>query len=75
MINTIYNCLVAIVNIANLLHPFLPFSSAKVKYWLNCDSDTWEYIDVKIEERVGEFDILFERIDKKIIEEELSKLG
>ncbi|OZV11008.1 methionine--tRNA ligase [Tissierella sp. P1] len=73
--NTIYNCLVAIVNIANLLHPFLPFSSDKVKYWLNCDSDTWEYLDVKIGSAIGEFNILFERLDKNIIEEELSKLG
>ncbi len=74
-INTIYNCLVAIGNIANLLHPFLPFSSAKVKYWLKCDSDTWEYINIAIGEKIGEFDILFERLDKKIIEEELSKLS
>lgn len=73
--NTIYNCLVAIVNIANLLQPFLPFSSAKVKYWLNSDSDTWEYLDVKIGSVIGKFDILFERLDKKIIEEELGKLG
>ena len=73
--NTIYNCLIAIVNIANLLHPFLPFSSAKVKSWLYCDSDAWQYLDIKIGSAINEFDILFERLDKKIIEEELGKLS
>lgn len=72
--NTIYNCLVAIINIANLLQPFLPFSSSKVKVWLNCDIETWEYINLSIGTRINEFDILFERLDKKIIGEELDKL-
>ncbi len=73
--NTIYNCLVAIINIANLLQPFLPFSSAKIKTWLNCDIETWRYIDLKAGTSIEEIDILFERLDKKIIGEELSKLG
>ncbi len=73
--NTIYNCLAAIINIANLLQPFLPFSSAKVKGWLNCDTETWKYINLKIGATIAKFDILFERLDKKEIEEELSKLN
>lgn len=73
-INTIYNCLVAIINIANLLHPFLPFSSSKVKGWMKCEIEAWEYIDLSIENKIDEFHILFERLDKKIIEEELEKL-
>jgi methionyl-tRNA synthetase len=72
--NTIYNCLTAIINIANLLQPFLPFSSAKIKTWLNCDIEIWRYIDLKVGTSIEEIDILFERLDKKIIEEELSKL-
>lgn len=72
--NTIYNCLISIINIANLLHPFLPSSSAKVKTWLSCDIETWGYINLKIGTIIEEFDILFERLDKKIIDEELSKL-
>lgn len=74
-INTIYNCLAAIANIANLLHPFLPFSSAKVKHWLNCDSDIWEYVNIEVGNKVDQFDILFERLDKEVIDEELNKLG
>lgn len=73
--NTIYNCLIAIINIANLLHPFLLFSSAKVKNWLNCDVKTWEYTNLEIGYKIEGFDILFERLDKEIIRDELSKLG
>lgn len=72
--NTIYNCLISIINIANLLQPFLPFSSSKIKSWLNCDIEAWKYIGLKTGTTINEFDILFERLDKKIIEEELNKL-
>jgi methionyl-tRNA synthetase len=32
--NTIYNCTEAIANACNLLEPFIPFSSIKIKNWL-----------------------------------------
>ena len=70
----IYTCLVSIINIANLLHPFLPFSSAKVKDWLVCDIDSWKYIDLEIGAEIKDFDILFDRLEKGIINEELDKL-
>lgn len=57
------------------MHPFLPFSSAKVKSWLNCDVKTWEYTNLEIGYEIEGFDILFERLDKEIIRDELSKLG
>ena len=73
--NTIYNCLISIINLSNLLNPFLPFSSKKVKEWLNCDVETWKYINLEVGTEIGDFGILFERLDKKIITEELNKLG
>ena len=72
--NTIYNCLFSIINISNLLHPFLPESSEKVKEWFGINKDKWECINLKLEIIVGDFEILFERLDKKLIEEELKKL-
>lgn len=72
--NTIYNCLVAIINIANLLQPFLPFSSTKVKDWLGFDNCNWEFVTIDNSIDIGGFDILFERLDKKVVEEELKKL-
>lgn len=72
--DTIYNCLFSIINISNLLHPFLPESSEKVKEWLGSHIEKWECIYLNSEITIGNFEILFERLDKKLIEEELKKL-
>jgi methionyl-tRNA synthetase len=68
--NTIYNCIFAIINIANLLHPFLPESSEKIKKWLGVTNNGWEIINPKQAEVIGDFEILFQRLDKKLVEEE-----
>ncbi|TYQ17933.1 UNVERIFIED_CONTAM: methionyl-tRNA synthetase [Acetivibrio alkalicellulosi] len=72
--NTIYNCINVIANVAVLLNPFLPFSSAKVLEWLKCEN-TWKYKQVKANGSIGTASILFERLDKKLIDEELKKLN
>lgn len=73
--NTIYNCLFSIINIANLLSPFLPSSSQKIKEWLSSEENTWETITLLSGIELGEFGILFERLDKKLAEKELAKLS
>lgn len=70
---TIYNCINAIKSFAILLKPFIPFSSEKVLDWID-SSDKWEYSKIQPGIKIKNVDILFERIDKKIIDEELSKL-
>ncbi|SCY31860.1 methionine--tRNA ligase [Alkaliphilus peptidifermentans] len=72
---TIYNCLFCIVNVTNLLNPFLPASSQKVKGWFSCSESSWKLINLVSEIEIGEFSILFERLDKKLIEEEVAKLN
>lgn len=71
--NTLFNCVQIIANLAILLHPFLPFSSEKVCKWLKI-SNVWEKQYVLTGYQLPEIEILFERIDKKIIEEEKAKL-
>lgn len=71
--NTIYNCVQLIANLAVLLAPFLPFSSKTVCQWLNLNP-RWEKQAVKSRTLLPPTDILFERLDKKIIEEERNKL-
>lgn len=73
--NTIYNCIYAIANAANLLNPYLPESSLKLKAWLKFKDFTWEVVTVETGIEIGDFHILFERIDKKIINEETAKLS
>lgn len=73
-INTIYNCIYAIVNIANLLEPFLPESSCKIKSWFGFKDNTWRNLDLISNIEFGEIEVLFGRIDKEVIELELERL-
>ncbi|MFP4662425.1 MAG: methionine--tRNA ligase [Halanaerobiales bacterium] len=75
--NTIYTCVQIIANIANLLKPFLPYSSIKVKKYLNLKESNqgqWSYIKVERGKMITEVDILFERIDPTTIEVERNLL-
>lgn len=71
--NTLYQCVQIIANLAVLLAPFLPFSSAKVCGWLKIDS-RWEKHSVSAGYSLPETEILFQRIDKKVIETETEKI-
>ena len=70
---TLYQCVQIIANLAVLLSPFLPFSSEKVLKWLNL-SNQWKRQHVESGYLLPEVEILFHRIDKKVIEEETEKL-
>lgn len=72
--NTLYQCVQMIANLAVLLWPFLPFSSEKVSKWL-CISNKWERQQVFAGYRLPEVEILFQRLDKKVIETETEKLN
>ena len=72
--NTIYNLIYTIVNLANLLIPFLPESSYKIMEWLGVENNTWNSIEIQNGILIGDFEILFERLDKKVIEDEKKKL-
>lgn len=71
--NTLYNCVQIIANLAILLYPFLPFSSEKICGWLGLNNN-WEYQSVAAGYQLPEIEILFKRIDKKVIEIETEKL-
>ena len=69
----IYNCVQIIANLAVILEPFLPFSSAKTRGWLGVDN-TWSPKTVAAGYEIPEPEILFERLDKKVADEELERL-
>jgi len=71
--NTLYQCVQIIANLSVLLSPFLPFSSAKVFKWLNINNK-WKKQSVSAGYQLPEIEILFQRIDKKVIEKESEKL-
>jgi len=70
---TIYNCIQLIANLAVLLEPFLPFSSEKIRGWLRVDG-VWGIKSIPAGLRIPEPEILFERINKKVVDEEVVKL-
>lgn len=72
--NTLYQCVQIIANLAVLLSPFLPFSSQKVCKWFNL-SGKWEKQSVAAGYRLPQVEILFQRLDKKVIEREEEKLA
>ncbi|MBQ6094226.1 MAG: class I tRNA ligase family protein, partial [Lachnospiraceae bacterium] len=71
--NTLYVCVQIIANLAALLAPVLPFSSEKVANWLGLDL-TWKPKSIPAGYQLPETEILFQRIDKKVIAEETAKL-
>lgn len=71
--NTLYQCVQIIANLAVLLSPFLPFSSEKVCKWLGINNK-WERKTVPSGYSLPEVEILFQRIDKNVIETETEKL-
>jgi methionyl-tRNA synthetase len=69
----IYNCVQIIANLAVLLEPFLPFSSSKIKGWLAVENG-WSVKSIHGGFLIPEPEILFERLDKKVVDEELERL-
>lgn len=71
--NTLYQCVQIIANLAVLLSPFLPFSSEKIMRWLDI-RNKWERQSVSSGYLLPKVEILFKRIDKKVIGKETEKL-
>ncbi|WP_242657969.1 class I tRNA ligase family protein [Lachnoclostridium phytofermentans] len=71
--NTIFNCVQFIANLSVLLAPFLPFSSEKVCRWLSLDT-LWKPQFIEGGFIIPKTEILYERLDKKIVEDELNRL-
>lgn len=71
--HTLYNCVQIIANLSNLLTPFLPFSTLEIRQFLKIETPSWEIITINNHE-LNSSKVLFERIDKKQIEEEQQRL-
>ncbi len=71
--NTLFQCVQIIANLAVLLYPFLPFSSKKVCSWLDLQNN-WKRQQVKCGYHIPEIQLLYERIDKAVIEQETEKV-
>jgi len=72
--NTMATCVHIIANLAQLLHPFLPFSCQKIADMLKLTDLKWEEVEVE-EIKLKDVKPLFERIDVARIEEEVEALN
>ena len=70
---SMYICIQIIANLSNLMEPFIPFACEKIRSFLGIKNPVWMPIEIK-EGKINNLEILFERIDKKIIEEEIIRL-
>ena len=61
------------MNFAQLLEPFLPFSSERVRNMLAITNTGWKCENI-LPERISHVQPLFERIDIKQIEKEVERL-
>ena len=72
--DTLYTCLQVILNLSNILEPFLPFSCQKIRKMLGIEKACWQYRQISSESVLSNVEILFERIDKERINEEIDNL-
>ncbi|MEK4198076.1 methionine--tRNA ligase [Cytobacillus sp. FSL K6-0265] len=71
---TLANCVYLIANLAQLLSPFLPFSSEKVFEWLNVQEQRWKEVVLNGVTLTAPVEPLFARIDVENIDKELARL-
>ncbi len=69
----LFNCVQLISNLAVLLNPFLPFSSARVFEWLSVN-EKWEPQYAASGYALPPIAVLFERLDKNLIDIEIERL-
>ena len=70
---TIYICVQIIANLANLLDPFMPYSSEKIRIFLNVKEGAWSYTEKK-KGKIADTQVLFNKIDKKNVFDEVRKI-
>lgn len=71
--NIIYNCIQIIINLSNLLYPFMPNTCEKIKQSLELQNGIWSFIEKK-QGVVKECEILFTKINNKRASEEIAVL-
>lgn len=72
--DVLFNCCNIIYNVNTLLKPYLPFTSDRVEQFINSSNTEWKYRALDFLQVDKNLTTLFNRYDKKIIDEEVEKL-
>lgn len=70
----LFNCCNIIYNVNTLLKPYLPFTSDRVEQFINSSNTEWKYRALDFLRVDKNLTTLFDRYDKKLIDEEVEKL-
>ncbi len=65
--NTIFTCATLIANIANIMEPFMPASSEKVRAIFGFEKATWEPVSINAGIKLDNVEVLFTRFDEKVV--------
>ncbi|OPJ61302.1 class I tRNA ligase family protein [Clostridium oryzae] len=69
----LYNCIIIIANLSNLLEPFMPECCSKIRRFLDISIPKWEYIEETKIIKVNKLSPLFDWIDIDDIKDDIKK--
>ena len=72
--NTIYTCATLIANISNIMEPFMPASSEKVRKIFGLEKAVWNFVEARAGITLENIEVLFTRFDEKVVLEEFAKI-
>ncbi len=70
----IFTCATLIVNISNIMEPFMPESSAKVRKIFSMSKPTWQITYIKSGINLENIEVLFTRFDEKDVIKEFEEI-
>lgn len=60
--DTIYTCSTIIANISNYIEPIMPTTAEKIRYYLNINEPSWNYIEAEKDLELKDIEALFNRL-------------
>ena len=63
--NTTYTCMYMIANLSNLLRPFIPDTTDRIKSLLGIEENGWNEVTLSGDIKLNDIGLLFERIEVK----------
>lgn len=71
--DTIFTCATLIANISNIMEPFMPDSSAKIRKIFGIEKATWNFVEINSGISLDNVEVLFNRFDEKEIIKKLEE--
>ena len=65
--DTMFTCATIIANLSNLLEPFMPESSSKVRKIFGIEKPTWNFVEISAGVKSESAEVLFTRFDEKAV--------